>query len=312
MTQHTHDAAEGVHAWSRNNLARHLSREHGLLVPMAWDLGRTHQAHLDAHTTPEAPEEAPMPLPTSETKPHEHEIGLTNFHARAEEVHGPAAKSFLAAHLNLMHGVGGLRGLSLDELKTLHLRLHEARGESAHDRLVREGRVTGDTVTTEDARLEEWVEEVQAWYEADPYEGSDASWNDLGQETRDYYRNQGLGAEAGGRLQREVDTLQIALNHLTAERDGLERRLAARTRVLKAGRGQLQDLVDDIESKGWGESNIARKLREILAGTVSTDEPRCTEPHLGLATTREMLEEITTRIDLGHCGLDYRTVDGDL
>jgi hypothetical protein len=38
----------------------------------------------------------------------------------------------------------------------------------------------------------------------------------------------------------------------------------------------------------------------------------CTEAHLGLATTRELLDELTARIEAGHGGLDYRTVDGDL
>jgi hypothetical protein len=38
----------------------------------------------------------------------------------------------------------------------------------------------------------------------------------------------------------------------------------------------------------------------------------CTEAHLGLATTRELLDELTARIEVGHGGLDYRTVDGDL
>jgi hypothetical protein len=35
----------------------------------------------------------------------------------------------------------------------------------------------------------------------------------------------------------------------------------------------------------------------------------CTTPHLGLARTGELLAELTSRIDLGHCGLEYRTVD---
>jgi hypothetical protein len=43
-----------------------------------------------------------------------------------------------------------------------------------------------------------------------------------------------------------------------------------------------------------------------------SDEP-CTEPHLGLATTRELLAEISARIEVdgtnGGGGLDYRTAD---
>lgn len=41
----------------------------------------------------------------------------------------------------------------------------------------------------------------------------------------------------------------------------------------------------------------------------------CTEPHLGLATTRELLAELAARIEVdgvnGGGGLDYRTADGD-
>lgn len=38
----------------------------------------------------------------------------------------------------------------------------------------------------------------------------------------------------------------------------------------------------------------------------------CKHPHLGLATTRELLDELRARIEMHALGgLDYRTVDGE-
>ena len=38
----------------------------------------------------------------------------------------------------------------------------------------------------------------------------------------------------------------------------------------------------------------------------------CKEPHLGLATTRELLDELSARVEMHALGgLDYRTVDGE-
>ena len=39
---------------------------------------------------------------------------------------------------------------------------------------------------------------------------------------------------------------------------------------------------------------------------------KCNQPHLGLATTRELLDEIRARFEVHTAGgLDYRTVDGE-
>ena len=38
----------------------------------------------------------------------------------------------------------------------------------------------------------------------------------------------------------------------------------------------------------------------------------CKQPHLGLATTRQLLDELRARIEMHALGgLDYRTVDGE-
>ena len=69
----------------------------------------------------------------------------------------------------------------------------------------------------------------------------------------------------------------------------------------------------DIDRKAfdpyWNESHHEALAAMIEAGyirEVETDD----EPLLGLATTRQLLQELEARIDLlGE--LDYRTVDGD-
>ena len=57
---------------------------------------------------------------------------------------------------------------------------------------------------------------------------------------------------------------------------------------------------------------IQAETLSLLCGTLGVLVPveRCEEPHLGLATRRQLLQELEARIDLlGE--LDYRTVDGD-
>jgi hypothetical protein len=42
------------------------------------------------------------------------------------------------------------------------------------------------------------------------------------------------------------------------------------------------------------------------------EDMTCNTPHLGLATTRELLDELRARIEMHALGgLDYRTVDGE-
>lgn len=90
----------------------------------------------------------------------------------------------------------------------------------------------------------------------------------------------------------------------------LESRLTARTEALATGQAALRNLLQGL-NQGMvplTSGAIMFQLEAILAGQgpqVST----CTEPHLGLATTREILAELTARIEVGHTGLDYRTVD---
>lgn len=59
--------------------------------------------------------------------------------------------------------------------------------------------------------------------------------------------------------------------------------------------------------KGIFDSDRCAQLGEELTRIVMQYS---TKPWLGLATTRELLEEIKVRIEV-HWNLDYRTVDGD-
>lgn len=63
---------------------------------------------------------------------------------------------------------------------------------------------------------------------------------------------------------------------------------------------------------GYGVVTVLDAVRFLLAladegGELWTGE--CAEPHLGLATTRELLDEIRARIEV-HGDLDYSTTSG--
>ncbi len=53
------------------------------------------------------------------------------------------------------------------------------------------------------------------------------------------------------------------------------------------------------------DSDLAMAITSEVETLIRTDD----HPRLGCATTRELLDEITVRIEVGSVGLDYRTVD---
>jgi hypothetical protein len=84
------------------------------------------------------------------------------------------------------------------------------------------------------------------------------------------------------------------------------------------------DIVDEAACLIWSElcpdtimSDEDRTHYEAAAKAVLALSPQgavdqCTRPHLGLATTGELLDEIRARIEMHATGgLDYRTVDGE-
>jgi hypothetical protein len=526
---HTHD--DSPLAWGSYRMREHLSRDHNLAIPMSWDRGRLHQAHLMAHAAAPEPEpepdrcgdyygvgdgtaticqrpaghpevsedgigHSPQPIPIQEKpmpmpKDHDHSGigGVEAFHD-----HVSVTDSFVRLHLMRQHGL-----VAGDEENAygVHAAAHRAAEESAHDRLVREGKVTEDTVTLDDIE-----DRAQAYYEAVEDTGQ-ADWDDVDQETRDYYRDlvrqklaeytelvskvtaekqpenpqvhedriicalagvdfdgvfvrdesqsmrgalrRAYGGQArnllrvidrgglpdlivpgavfqeivheraeqgrriadltderddarderdraqerlmeklteAGQLREQLSMTQTAstnlqqqvralqerrdealerLGEVAGERDraieagraleaqrdaavqrsdeldtqvdllsgdleasrqelgATRERLAKRTKMLDQGRSRLREIVtemkrDQAEHIDPHVPALIEALEGIAGGTVSTAAPigiKCQEPHLGLATTGEMLTEITTRIDLGHCGLHYRTVDND-
>ena len=68
---------------------------------------------------------------------------------------------------------------------------------------------------------------------------------------------------------------------------------------------------------GVFDSVRAAEIGEALEGVIAaahTDGTLCTDPHLGLAMTQQLLDELTSRIRVdyfaGGGGLDYSTVKG--
>lgn len=106
---------------------------------------------------------------------------------------------------------------------------------------------------------------------------------------------------------------------LMAERDNLSRAVADARRALATGRERLRSFIRELrqltEYQEMPVHSVADQLDGILTEAVSTETPapgiQCTEAHLGLATTRSLLDELRARIetDVAGKGLDYRTVD---
>lgn len=69
---------------------------------------------------------------------------------------------------------------------------------------------------------------------------------------------------------------------------------------------------ETLNGAGVFDSTRAKAIGDELVARLRARED---EPRLGLATTRQLLDEITTRIEIdgysGGGGLDYRTVDRD-
>jgi hypothetical protein len=94
----------------------------------------------------------------------------------------------------------------------------------------------------------------------------------------------------------------------------------ARHLLYALDRGELADLmvpaerfrkeVDQLD-EAIRDRDEARRIVEHAWQKLEQAHGTCTEAHLGLATTRELLDELTARIEAGHGGLDYRTVDED-
>jgi hypothetical protein len=78
---------------------------------------------------------------------------------------------------------------------------------------------------------------------------------------------------------------------------------------------ELEATVFEWKSRCIQSDDILREMRADLdppQSSTDTAPVACQHPHLGLATTRELLDEIRARIEMHATGgLDYRTVDGE-
>jgi hypothetical protein len=66
----------------------------------------------------------------------------------------------------------------------------------------------------------------------------------------------------------------------------------------------LRKRLQGIREGKWDE--VADKIDALIADIVDNDEGGA---RLGFATNRQLLSELSARIELHHCGLDYRTVN---
>lgn len=68
----------------------------------------------------------------------------------------------------------------------------------------------------------------------------------------------------------------------------------------------LRQRLQEIREGKWDE--VADKIDALISDITDNDED---EPRLGLATNRQLLKELSTRIEIHHAhgGLDYRTAD---
>jgi hypothetical protein len=134
--------------------------------------------------------------------------------------------------------------------------------------------------------------------------------------------------EAGRLLEAQRDEVSCARDAALDERDEARRdaetarlqRDRARA-VTREGRSALLTWIEEIKAQSpipsdadyvdLGGQQVIDRITAILGETtaVTLAPEDCTTPHLGLARTGELLAELTSRIDLGHCGLEYRTVD---
>jgi hypothetical protein len=182
---HVHNDFDSPSAWSIKKLRLHLLYGHSVAVPVTWDIGQLHQAHLDEHAGPVqanlgtlSPDLPPLkgPFPVPDT--HTHSGDLPGFHARTD-------RRQLAYHLELSHKLDP-GDIDVQEVYSQHESLHSPQDPA-----------------TDAERVERLAENL---YNRDA-RGTGPDWDDLGQETRDQYRDRArtnLAAARDARIAGEV------------------------------------------------------------------------------------------------------------
>lgn len=207
MKPHVHDESESasggdhLHRWNLTRMARHLRDVHGMTVPMFWDLGRAHQAHLESHQTP-TPEEAPVP------EPHDHGGSVADWHSNTD-------RRSVAYHLNEVHGLE-TDDIDVREIYGQHSALHgpepkpEPKSEAARHyhqhgmaEMHRQGseamrfhlradhgmaRGPANFAEAHEAAHAGHIEQQAIELYVDSADGSQPDWDDLGAEERDRFR----------------------------------------------------------------------------------------------------------------------------
>ena len=104
---------------------------------------------------------------------------------------------------------------------------------------------------------------------------------------------------------------------LIGEKDGPWLSLADRLELARGGTPEwmldrgLEEAIDAAYADGSIFSPANRDPADVHSDDVMLSAVGCSEPHLGLATTGQLLDEIRARIEMGHGGLNYTTVGGN-
>ena len=68
----------------------------------------------------------------------------------------------------------------------------------------------------------------------------------------------------------------------------------------------------EIAAQIWCDPRVSdREMDAELAEVIAEELFKLNKPHLGLATTDVIINELKARIEIHGPGLEYRTVDGD-
>lgn len=342
MTPHVHD--QDISTWSAARLRQHIQVMHGYVPPMSWGSGELHQSHLALHLDTRTPEKKPMShcghqcpdaliACTYEighaklTDPADQfggvihgtfdhgnvradawwvEVPETKEHTHADlgHFHHITSRYDVASHLMNAHGVAR-EDIAVTEVISQHASLHPA--PDPH--------VNRPALTD---RLEEALSGQRLLQAANVRQV--AAMTELEERLREVIAEREEAQEDFRRVCREKQDAQDALHLLQGQWDRvvprLEDRLIKRTEALATGQAALGEFISELKRDSQPDpsyyeiqsSQVIQRLEQILGGQ-RPQASTCDEPHLGLATTGELIEEIRTRIDLGHCGLGYRTVD---
>jgi hypothetical protein len=168
MEPHVH--SESTAQWGRGRMAAHLQATHGMQVPMAWDNGKLHQVHLDAHqaakratsTQPEAEEAVPVPR---------------HSHGDIARLHDTAPRSAVIAHLMEVHGL--TPDEMSDEIYSQHARAHLTQPTQAKEADMTQTPPAPVPADADDGPRKLYEASDKAW---------NVSWDDLDQEARDTWR----------------------------------------------------------------------------------------------------------------------------